>query len=717
MRSFSGLTNGSSSPALSRSMSFDPSGNDHSVLKRGYVKYRDQSVVGWWKSKYAILRPTQLELQKTEQGKTSLIVPLKDVTGVSRFDDYPLCIEIVRAANPSAYPGVPLREQPLKTMYLQFKEDGELYEWQDGIYTHCPAISGVSNPTNFSHRVHVGFDPTNGNFIGLPTEWSKLLNSSAITREDYQKNPQAVIEVLEFYSDITKRAENQDDYSSLMPTPPIQVNQNKQLGHGSGGSGIAPPRPMAPAAMERQASYQNQQQPRYMENTPPRSQAGTPMQTQRKPSGPEKLVDQASGLPIRQQEASSQAKLAMGGDMRRAMEEEAQRVKAQQEQRDRQRREDAEQSLREQEAYNAAIPKKVTPMAQQELGGYGGSSDTAPRYNPSRAAPAAPGVDRSRQQPPGSLRQMPTQRPSPQPSTSQGGSSSAVPRAPYAQSSRDHSPGTQSSLRTPPRNDQQQRQPSPSARRPGGSERHQSPQARAPQTNGTTAPSRLPGPVQQVKPLNVSSKAPNGTSANGQQSRAHVPDGVKQAESALTSKAPAAETRQKEVRMSSMSESEVMSKLKKIVTRHDPVESYVKQRKIGQGASGSVYIAKVLADATSPVARSVYKKDGGEARVAIKTMDLRNQPRKELIVNEIIVMKESVHPNIVNYLDSFLIENDTELWVIMEYMNGGALTDVIENNQSISEDQIAAICREVRIKRSCLQYSSCLPYCDRLAKA
>ena len=38
----------------------------------------------------------------------------------------------------------------------------------------------------------------------------------------------------------------------------------------------------------------------------------------------------------------------------------------------------------------------------------------------------------------------------------------------------------------------------------------------------------------------------------------------------------------------------------------------------------------------------------------------------------------------------------TELWVIMEYVNGGALTDVIENNPVITEDQIAAICNEVR---------------------
>jgi len=80
--------------------------------------------------------------------------------------------------------------------------------------------------------------------------------------------------------------------------------------------------------------------------------------------------------------------------------------------------------------------------------------------------------------------------------------------------------------------------------------------------------------------------------------------------------------------------------------------------------------------------------------VAIKQMDLRNQPRKELIVNEIIVMKDSKHENIVNFLDAFLQEEQSELWVVMEFMEGGALTDVIDNNPSISEDQISTVCLE-----------------------
>lgn len=75
-------------------------------------------------------------------------------------------------------------------------------------------------------------------------------------------------------------------------------------------------------------------------------------------------------------------------------------------------------------------------------------------------------------------------------------------------------------------------------------------------------------------------------------------------------------------------------------------------------------------------------------------MDLTIQPRKELIVNEILVMKESQHPNIVNFLNSYLVKA-TELWVVMEYMEGGALTDIIEHNH-LEEDQIASICLEVR---------------------
>lgn len=97
---------------------------------------------------------------------------------------------------------------------------------------------------------------------------------------------------------------------------------------------------------------------------------------------------------------------------------------------------------------------------------------------------------------------------------------------------------------------------------------------------------------------------------------------------------------------------------------------------------------------------TVYRASGGvytaqsvdtNISVAIKQMNLAQQARKEVIINEIIVMREAQNKNIVNFIDSFLVTN--ELWVVMEYMEGGSLTDVVTTSM-MTESQIATVCRE-----------------------
>ncbi|CAF0960500.1 unnamed protein product [Adineta ricciae] len=131
------------------------------------------------------------------------------------------------------------------------------------------------------------------------------------------------------------------------------------------------------------------------------------------------------------------------------------------------------------------------------------------------------------------------------------------------------------------------------------------------------------------------------------------------------------------IKRKQLTDDEIYTKLRLIVSHGDPNKKYRNKDKIGQGASGTVLLAYELAT--------------GE-EVAIKQMNLANQPKKELIINEIAVMKHNRHINIVNYKDSYLVGE--ELWVVMEYLPGGSLTDVVTET-IMEEGHIAAVCREV----------------------
>lgn len=113
-----------------------------------------------------------------------------------------------------------------------------------------------------------------------------------------------------------------------------------------------------------------------------------------------------------------------------------------------------------------------------------------------------------------------------------------------------------------------------------------------------------------------------------------------------------------------------------MVSPGNPKEFYSNFIEVGRGASGTVYSA--IDNKTNE-------------KVAVKQMLLSRQPKKEIVVNEILLMQMATHPAIVNYKDSFLHEE--ALWVVMEYIDGVDLTQVLTAND-LTEPQIARICYE-----------------------
>ncbi|KAG5200754.1 serine/threonine-protein kinase PAK 4 isoform X2 [Ovis aries] len=99
--------------------------------------------------------------------------------------------------------------------------------------------------------------------------------------------------------------------------------------------------------------------------------------------------------------------------------------------------------------------------------------------------------------------------------------------------------------------------------------------------------------------------------------------------------------------------------------------------KIGEGSTGIVCIATV--------------RSSGRL-VAVKKMDLRKQQRRELLFNEVVIMRDYQHENVVEMYNSYLVGD--ELWVVMEFLEGGALTDIVTHTR-MNEEQIAAVCLAV----------------------
>nr|XP_033794702.1 serine/threonine-protein kinase PAK 5 isoform X2 [Geotrypetes seraphini] len=128
---------------------------------------------------------------------------------------------------------------------------------------------------------------------------------------------------------------------------------------------------------------------------------------------------------------------------------------------------------------------------------------------------------------------------------------------------------------------------------------------------------------------------------------------------------------------SRVSHEQFRAALQLVVSPGDPREYLDNFIKIGEGSTGIVCIAT--------------EKHSGK-QVAVKKMDLRKQQRRELLFNEVVIMRDYHHENVVDMYNSYLVGD--ELWVVMEFLEGGALTDIVTHTR-MNEEQIATVCLSV----------------------
>ncbi|XP_038620612.1 LOW QUALITY PROTEIN: mitogen-activated protein kinase kinase kinase kinase 2 [Tachyglossus aculeatus] len=113
------------------------------------------------------------------------------------------------------------------------------------------------------------------------------------------------------------------------------------------------------------------------------------------------------------------------------------------------------------------------------------------------------------------------------------------------------------------------------------------------------------------------------------------------------------------------------------VSLQDPRERFELLQRVGAGTYGDVYKARDT-DTSELAAVKIVKLDPGDDISSLQ--------------QEITILRECRHPNVVAYIGSYL--RGDRLWICMEFCGGGSLQEVYQATGPLEEKQIAYVCRE-----------------------
>lgn len=116
--------------------------------------------------------------------------------------------------------------------------------------------------------------------------------------------------------------------------------------------------------------------------------------------------------------------------------------------------------------------------------------------------------------------------------------------------------------------------------------------------------------------------------------------------------------------------------LNHICNTNDPLHFYTQIEKVGEGGSSKVYTARRQTD---------------NEIVAIKVV---MEMEKYFLLNELNLLRKLKHENLINLLDSFWKKETEELWLVLDYIDGCSLTDIVTET-IMRETQIAYVTYEV----------------------